>query len=433
VADSLIQMKPEEPALRQSEERERQLVRNAPVAMVVSDRKTRQIELANDRFIKLFGYRLEDIPGVEDWWPIAYPDESYREKVKAEWAARTERVFDDPERIERMEARVRCKDGVFRDIEFHLSVFGDSFLVSFVDLRDRRHAEQALRESEERLRLAAQAGKMYAFEWDTVTDKVVLSAESADILGFSSEPGQRTGQGWFARIFPQDRANFLKMIAELKPNKPTYQTSYRIVSPSGEFIWLEESATASFDAQGRAVRVVGMVSNVTSRKEVERALATVSGKLIEAQERERRRIARDLHDDINQRLALLNIELQRLAGLPSGLTNGTAPERARVIPTGLGNFLGRFRPYPGIALAKTGTPGNRAGHARLLRRIGSPPEGDRRLPSQRCSRPLAAGCFFVPVPGAAGSVAQCSEAQQRSAVRSAIARTSPGNRIEYSR
>jgi PAS domain S-box-containing protein len=161
--------------------------------------------------------------------------------------------------------------------------------------------------------LAAQAGKMYAFEWDTVTDKVVLSAESADILGFSSEPGQRTGQGWFARIFPQDRANFLKMIAELKPNKPTYQTSYRIVSPSGEFIWLEESGTASFDAQGRAVRVVGMVSNVTSRKEVERALATVSGKLIEAQEQERRRIARDLHEDINQRLALLNIELQRLA------------------------------------------------------------------------------------------------------------------------
>jgi signal transduction histidine kinase len=99
-------------------------------------------------------------------------------------------------------------------------------------------------------------------------------------------------------------------------NKPTYQTSYRIVSPSGEFIWLEESATASFDAQGRAVRVVGMVSNVTSRKEVERALATVSGKLIEAQERERRRIARDLHDDINQRLALLNIELQRLADCP---------------------------------------------------------------------------------------------------------------------
>jgi len=316
VADSFIQVNPEEPALRHNEERERQLVRNAPVAMIVSDRKTQQIELANDRFVRLFGYKVEDLPGVDDWWPVAYPDESYREKVKAEWAALAERVVDDPERIERMEARVRCKDGVLRDIEFHLSVFGDSFLVSFVDLTDRKRAEQALRESEERLRLAAQAGKMYAFEWDAITDKVVLSAESADVLGFSSEPGQRTGQGWFARVFPQDRANFVKMIAELSPNKPTYQTNYRIVSPSGKFIWLEESGTASFDPQGRTVRVVGMVANVTPRKEVERALATVSGKLIEAQEQERRRIARDLHDDINQRLALLNIELQRLADWP---------------------------------------------------------------------------------------------------------------------
>jgi PAS domain S-box-containing protein len=316
VADSFIQVNPEESAVRQNEERERQLVRNAPVAMIVSDRKTQQIELANDRFVRLFGYKVEDIPGVDDWWPVAYPDESYREKVKAEWAALTERVVDDPERIECMDARVRCKDGVFRDIEFHLSVIGDSFLVSFVDLTDRKRAEQALRESEERLRLAAQAGKMYAFEWDAITDKVVLSAESADILGFSSEPGQRTGQGWFAQIFPQDRANFVKMIAELNPNKPTYQTSYRIISPSGEFIWLEESGAASFDAQGRTVRVVGMVANVTPRKEAERALATVSGKLIEAQEQERRRIARDLHDDINQRLALLNIELQRLADSP---------------------------------------------------------------------------------------------------------------------
>ena len=102
------------------------------------------------------------------------------------------------------------------------------------------------------------------------------------------------------------------MIAELNPNKQTYQTNYRVVSPSGEFIWLEESGRASFDAQGRTVRVVGMVANVTPRKEAERALATVRGKLIEAQEQERRRIARDLHDDINQRLALLSIELQRL-------------------------------------------------------------------------------------------------------------------------
>jgi PAS domain S-box-containing protein len=316
VTDNLTELNPEVQALPQVEERERQLVRVAPVAMIVSNQKTEEIELANERFIRLFGYTLEDVPDVEHWWPVAYPDESYREKVKAEWAVVTEKVLNDPERVQRMEARVSCKDGVFRDIEFYLSAFGDAFLVSFVDLTERKRADQALRESEERLRLATQAGKMYAFEWDAITDKVALSAESSEILGFSSPPGQGTGQGWFARIHPQDRTRFVEMLASLNPDKPTYQTSYRVRGSNGELIWLEESARASFDAQGKTIRVIGLVANVTERKEAEQALAAVSGKLIEAQEQERSRIARDLHDDINQRLALLNIELQSLADRP---------------------------------------------------------------------------------------------------------------------
>src|SRR5271169_34951 len=60
------------------------------------------------------------------------------------------------------------------------------------------------------------------------------------------------------------------------------------------------------------LRIIGMVTDVTDRKRAEEALASVSRRLIEAQEQERTRIARELHDDIGQRLALLIIELEQL-------------------------------------------------------------------------------------------------------------------------
>src|SRR5271169_1659487 len=67
------------------------------------------------------------------------------------------------------------------------------------------------------------------------------------------------------------------------------------------------------------VRVIGMVADVTERKRAEEALASVSGRLIEAQEQERTRIGRELHDDIGQRLAMLAVELQQLHQDPPDL------------------------------------------------------------------------------------------------------------------
>lgn len=72
---------------------------------------------------------------------------------------------------------------------------------------------------------------------------------------------------------------------------------------------------------GQAIRMIGVNVDVTERKQAEEALRAVNRKLIEAQEQERARIGRELHDDITQRLALLAIELERLRGNPSEVTS----------------------------------------------------------------------------------------------------------------
>jgi signal transduction histidine kinase len=122
-----------------------------------------------------------------------------------------------------------------------------------------------------------------------------------------------------SRVHPDDRAKFIAAVADLTPENPTTKISYRVLRPDGAVIWLEKSGRAFFDAQGKMLRMVGIVADITERKLGEEALSGVSRRLIEAQEQERTRIARELHDDFGQRLALLTIALEQLQQNPPDL------------------------------------------------------------------------------------------------------------------
>ncbi len=146
-----------------------------------------------------------------------------------------------------------------------------SFMVLAALLEERKRAEEALRKTDERFRLAAQAARMYAYGWDVATDLVVRSEEQANVLSFS-QPGQLTRQELLARVHPEDRALFVASVDRLTPQYPTTQISYRVLRPDGSIVWLEKNARGFFDGQGKLLRAIGMVANITERKQAEEAL-----------------------------------------------------------------------------------------------------------------------------------------------------------------
>jgi PAS domain S-box-containing protein len=271
--------------------------------------------LANPALCSMLGYREDELCGMS-CSQFANPEDS-----QDDWAHFQQLRAGVIDRYS-LEKRYVTKHGGQLWGRLNVSLLRDAdegspLVFAFIeDVTERKRSEEALHQSEERFRLAAQAAKMYAYEWDVQTDTVVRSEEYVNVLGYSYQEKELTREHILATIHPDDRALFIGSVDQLTPENSTSQVSYRVLHPDGPAVWLEKSARGFFDEQGKLLRMIGMVANITERKLAEAALASVSRRLIEAQEQERCRIARELHDDIGQRLAILAIKLAQFQQRP---------------------------------------------------------------------------------------------------------------------
>jgi PAS domain S-box-containing protein len=166
------------------------------------------------------------------------------------------------------------------------------------------------RESEHRFRLVANTAPVMI--WMAGTDKLCnyFNDPWLEFTGRALE--SELGNGWAEGVHPDDLKRCLATYVESFDRREPFQMQYRLRRHDGEYRWMFDTGVPRFDEEGFFAGYIGACIDITERKVAEEALADLERRVLSAQEEERSRIARELHDDINQRLAILGWELRSL-------------------------------------------------------------------------------------------------------------------------
>ncbi|WP_243438821.1 PocR ligand-binding domain-containing protein [Fundidesulfovibrio soli] len=254
-----------ERSLRASEGRFRRLLEMAPLPISICG-PDGSVEYLNEKFLSTFGYTIDDIPHLDDWWPLAYPDPAYRAYVHESWRSRMTLAHIPPKPFE-----VTCKDGSIRHVEISGANIGENILILFRDVTEQHLAALKQRESEESLQTIFDSVSECIFVHDTGSGALLdVNQRACETYGYSREELLALDVGQLSSGEPPyDQRHALAVMR--KATKGQTQTlEWRARKRSGELFWMEVSCRiARFGQQDRLI-VSGR--DISDRRQAQEAM-----------------------------------------------------------------------------------------------------------------------------------------------------------------
>lgn len=310
-------------ALRQSEARQALILNSLPIAFyTVNASGPFSTTWVSDNLERVTGFAPRTFIERPQFWATRLHPED-RERV----LAAVNRGRDSG--AVSTEYRWQTADGSYRWYLDHAVCTRDAhdnpneFIGAWIDITPRKHAEEALRESQERLSLCIQGSEAGIWDWDIRKQHVYFSPRFKQMLGHDdSEMADRCDE-WESRVHPDDRDRALRaLLAYMNGQQSHFQLEHRLRHKDGSYRWILSHAVCLRNEEGRPYRITGSNLDITGLKQIEHNLQAalmrlriLSGRLEVIREEERGRIARELHDEFGVGLTCLKIDLSRLTAL----------------------------------------------------------------------------------------------------------------------
>jgi len=146
------------------------------------------------------------------------------------------------------------------------------FVAVVRDIRDRIEAERALRESDERLRHSQVFANIGTWDWNIQTGDLFWSERIAPLFGYEQGQIETTYENFLAAVHPDDRQAVIDAVAACVDHSAEYNIEHRVVWPSGEVHWVLERGDVIRNEAGEAIRMLGVVQDISDKKEAEMEL-----------------------------------------------------------------------------------------------------------------------------------------------------------------
>ncbi len=310
-AQDITDRKHIESKLRESQNRLRAVVDSAMDAIISLDDQ-QIVVLFNPSAEKMFGCSAADAIGssVERFVPQRFRSEHILQLRHFGEASATNLALGAPRLLWGMRS-----NGEEFPIEGSISHVEDGgknlFTVIIRDVTERRRAEEATKESEKRFHLIANTAPVMI--WMSGPDKL-CNYFNQPWLEFTGRSFQtEIGNGWTEGVHPDDLRKCVDTYTKYFDRREEFRMEYRLRRHDGEYRWVLDKGVPRFNGDNSFAGYVGCCMDISDLKLAKATVLEFSARLMEASEEERARIARELHDDINQRLALLANGLQEAA------------------------------------------------------------------------------------------------------------------------